>query len=137
MGLNQKFDLLLEKIKDYSFENMDEIETDESSKSRDHSHTEESSSTIDELQMSNSDQLTALRNGTEIDNALSAYTIKDEIAQANHKTSSKFENLSKENIKLSETIEFLEAEARIHQETLEMESKERMQKAAIVIQVEF
>ena len=87
--------------------------------------------------MSNSDQLTGLRDGTEIDKALSAYTIKDEIAQANHKTSSKFENLSKENIKLSETIEFLEAEARIHQETLEMESKERMQKAAIVIQVEF
>merc|ERR1712131_75388 len=38
--LNQKFDLLLEKIKDYSFENMEEnIETDES-KSHEHSKAE-------------------------------------------------------------------------------------------------
>ena len=109
------------------------IETDES-KSNDHSHPEKSPSTIDELQMSNSDQLTDLGNGQEVTTAVPKITLKDSNASANQKTNSKSVNLSEENIKLSETIEFLEAEARIHQETLELESKERMEKAAIVIQ---
>ena len=124
----------MEKIKDYSFKNMEEnIETDES-KSHEHSYPEKSPSTIDELQMSNSDQLTDLGNGPEISTAVPTITLKDANASANQKTNSKSVNLSEENIKLSETIEFLEAEARIHQETLELESKERMEKAAIVIQ---
>ena len=126
--------MLLEKIKDYSFENMEEIETNESSQSQDHSHPGKSPSTIDELQMSNSDQPSDLGNGPEMSNGLSAITLEERITAANQKTSSQFENMSEENIKLSETIEFLEAEARIHQETLELESKERMEKAAIVIQ---
>ena len=124
----------MEKIKDYSFKNMEEnIETDES-KSHEHSNPEKSQSTVDELQMSNSDQLTDLGNGQEITTAVPTITLKDANASANQKTNSKSVNLSEENIKLSETIEFLEAEARIHQETLELESKERMEKAAIVIQ---
>ena len=124
----------MEKIKDYSFKNMEEnIETDES-KSHEHSNPEKSSSTIDELQMSNSDRLTDLGNGQEISTAVPTITLEDANASANQKTNSKSVNLSEENIKLSETIEFLEAEARIHQETLELESKERMEKAAIVIQ---
>ena len=113
---------------------MEEIETNESSQSHDHSHPEKSPSTIDELQMSNSDQPTGLGNGPEMSNGLPAITLEEKNTLVNQKTSSQFENMSEENIKLSETIEFLEAEARIHQETLEMESKERMQKAAIVIQ---
>jgi len=124
----------LEKIKDYSFENMEEIETNESSQSHDNSHPGKSPSTLDELQLSNSDQLTGLGDGSEINNGLSAITLEEKNTSANQKTSSQFENISEENIKLSETIEFLEAEARIHQETLELESKERMEKAAIVIQ---
>ena len=124
----------MEKIKDYSFKNMEEnIETDES-KSNEHSNPEKSSSTIDEFQMSNSDQLTDLGNGQEITTAVPKITLKDANSSANQKRNSKSVNLSEENIKLSETIEFLEAEARIHQETLELESKERMEKAAIVIQ---
>ena len=109
------------------------IETDES-KSHEHSNPEKSSSTIDELQMSNSDRLTDLGNGQEISTAVPTITLEDANASANQKTNSKSVNLPEENIKLSETIEFLEAEARIHQETLELESKERMEKAAIVIQ---
>ena len=124
----------MEKIKDYSFENMEEIETDESSQSHDHSHREKSPFTIDELQMSTSDQPTGLGNGPEISHALLAIALQEKNISADQKTTSEFENLSEGNIKLSETIEFLETEARIHQETLEMESKERMQKAAIVIQ---
>ena len=124
----------MEKIKDYSFENMEEIEKDESSQSHDNSHPGKSPSTLDELQLSNSDQLTGLGDGSEINNGLSAITLEEKNTSANQKTSSQFENISEENIKLSETIEFLEAEARIHQETLELESKERMEKAAIVIQ---
>ena len=107
------------------------IETDES-KSHEHSNVEKSPSTIDELQTFNSNQLTG--NGQEITTAVPKITLKDANASANQKTNSKSVNLSEENIKLSETIEFLEAEARIHQETLELESKERMEKAAIVIQ---
>ena len=53
---------------------------------------------------------------------------------ANQKTSTEFENTSEPNFQLSDTIEFLEAEARIHQEAIQMESKERMIKAVIVIQ---
>ena len=54
--------MLLEKIKDYPFENMKKIETDESSQSHDHCHREKSPFTIDELQMSTSDQPTGLGN---------------------------------------------------------------------------
>ena len=103
--------MLLEKIKDYPFENMKKIETDESSQSHDHCHREKSPFTIDELQMSTS-----------------AIALQDKNISADQKTTSEFENLSEGNIKLSETIEFLETEARIHRETLEMESKERMEK---------
>ena len=111
------------------------IETDES-KSHEHSNPEKSPSTIDELQTFNSNQLTDLGNGPGINNAVPTITLEDANAAANPKTNSKSVNLSEENIKLSETIEFLETEARIHQETLELESKERMEKAAIVIQAE-
>ena len=125
----------MEKIKDYSFKNMEEnIETDES-KSHEHSNPEKSPSNIDEFQMSNSDQLTDLGNGPEISTVAPTITLKDGTAPTNQKTSSEIETITSENIKLSETIEFLETEARIHQETLELESKERMKKAAIVIQV--
>ena len=55
---------------------------------------------------------------------------------ANQKSSTEFEKTSEPNFQLSDTIEFLESEARIQQEAIEIESKERMIKAAIVIQAE-
>ena len=53
----------------------------------------------------------------------------------NQKSSATFENPTEPNIQLSETIEFIETEARIQQETIEIETKERRKNAAIVIQV--
>ena len=77
---------------------------------------ENSNSQKDDLEMDSADQNTTQN------------------VSANQKTSPEFENTSEPNFQLSDTIEFLEAEARIHQEAIEMESKERMIKAVIVIQ---
>ena len=107
--------MLLEKIKDYSFENMVDATENVSDKSMTVNEQVENDSGV--IEMSSANQNETLDEPT------------------NQKSSATFEHSTEPNIQLSETIEFIETEARIQQETIEIETKERRKNAAIVIQV--
>ena len=107
--------MLLEKIKDYSFENMVDATENVSDKSMTVNEQVENDSDVIEMGSANQNETL------------------DELT--NQKSSAIFEHSTEPNIQLSETIEFIETEARIQQETIEIETKERRKNAAIVIQV--
>ena len=107
--------MLLEKIKDYSFENMVDATENVSDKSMTVNEQVENDSDVMEMGSANQNETL------------------DELT--NQKSSAIFEHSTEPNIQLSETIEFIETEARIQQETIEIETKERRKNAAIVIQV--
>ena len=107
--------MLLEKIKDYSFENM--VDAPENVSDNSMTVNEQVENDSDVIEMSSANQNETLNELT------------------NQRWSATFENPTDPNIQLSETIEFIETEARIQQETIEIESKERRKNAAIVIQV--
>jgi len=105
--LNQKFDLLLEKIKEYSFVNKVE------------SHPDSPDNPIDQAGSVEEEK-------EQLESSYSGTTDQDD---------QETDVIS--NIKLSNTIEFLETEAKIQQEAFENEKEQRMLKASIVIQKYF
>ena len=107
--------MLLEKIKDYSFENMVDAPENVSDNSMTENEQVENDSDVIEMSSANQNE--------------------PQDVSTNQRSSATFENQTEPNIQLSETIEFIETEARIQQETIEIETKERRKNAAIVIQV--